>query len=173
MNENIIIDGYNLLKQSPELCELERIDIELARNHLIKMLSAYKRVKSLKIALIFDGWKSGGLSQNSYMERGIKVVFSKLGQTADDVIKNMARDSGKEMVIVTNDLDIKQFVEKTGSVVISSNDFLMKIEMAQYFEIKGIEEEVDYDTKITTKKKGNPKKRPKSERKKNRKLKKL
>lgn len=174
MNENIIIDGYNLLRQSDELVELERIDLELARNHLIKMLSGYKRAKSLKIVVVFDAHISGNLSQSSYMEKGIRVLFSKVGQSADDLIKKMARETGKELVVVTNDHDIIDSIKRMGNISISSNDFLMKIEMAKYFLDKGIDEEDgESDSKITTRKKGNPRKLSKAERKKKRGLKKL
>ena len=176
MNENIIIDGYNLIRQSGPLLLHENRDLESGRNKLIDMLYNYKRSKSLKIAVVFDGWDSGRLSQQSYMEKGIRVIFSKTGQKADDVIKKIARESGKELIIVTSDNDIKDFANKTGNVVISSPEFFEKMEMAKYFNMKGMDDadEDSYgDSKISTQKKGNPKKLPKSERKRNRKMKKL
>jgi predicted RNA-binding protein with PIN domain len=176
MNEDIIIDGYNLIRQSETLMQSENFDLEAGREHLLKLLSNYKKIKRRKIAVIFDGGKSGNLSQHSHMERGIRVVFSKDGQEADDVIKNIARDSTKELIIVSSDNDIQRFSEKNGCVVMSSKEFLDKIEMAQYLSIKGMDsedDEIDHDSKITTRKKGNPKKLSKNVRKRKHRLKKL
>jgi predicted RNA-binding protein with PIN domain len=175
MNENIIIDGYNLIRQSEALLEYEKINLETGRDKLIKMLCAYKRIKPHKIVVVFDGWEGVELSQRSHMERGIRVIFSKRGQKADEVIKNIARESGRELLIVTSDLDIKNFAEKNGNVVISSHDFLQKMEMAQYLNLKGMieDDESGYNESTGTKKKGNPRKLPKGERKKKRMIKKL
>ena len=93
--------------------------------------------------------------------------------SADEVIKKIARESGKELIIVTSDLDIKNFAQKSGNVVISSQDFFQKMEMVKYMDMKGMEEEEGYDEQKGGKKKGNPKRLPKKERKKKQKLKKL
>ena len=176
MNENIIIDGYNLIRQSPTLYEIEKYDLEAGRTKLIQMLSDYKRAKRHKIAVVFDGWENGRFTQQSYMEKGIRVIFSKQGVKADEVIKKMARDTGKEYIIITSDVDIKIVAQKSGNSVISSQEFLDKLEMTIYLNMKGSNEEdegEDRGSKVSTKKKGNPRKLPKKERNRNHKLKKL
>ncbi len=174
MAQEIIIDGYNLLRKSPELIQAERLDLQTARKQLIEMLRTYKTIKPHKISLVFDGHSSGTLTQKSHMEKGIRVIFTQHGVTADSVIKNLADNSKNDLIIVTSDFEVKTFVKKCGKVIISSEDFLAKIEMAQYMSVKGATEEDEYSGgKITTKKKGNPNRLSKKERQKNRKLKKL
>ena len=55
MSIHILIDGYNLIRQSPELSELDRQDIQLGRAALIDMLVVYKKLKHHKITIVFDG----------------------------------------------------------------------------------------------------------------------
>ncbi len=124
--------------------------------------------------MVFDGWNSGNLSQRSYMARGIKVIYTKQGEVADSVIKRIAEKSKRELVIVTSDMEIKTFAEKCGKIVISSPEFLDKIDMARYFSMKGgVCEDDPEPARTGTKKKGNPRRQTRKERKKKRRLDKL
>jgi len=52
---HIIIDGYNLIRQSNSLSILDMQDIQLGREALVDMLAAYKKVKPHRITVVFDG----------------------------------------------------------------------------------------------------------------------
>jgi len=84
MAVHIIIDGYNLIKQSPVLSRLDHMDIEKGRNELISRLAAYRKVKKHGITVVFDGCKGGGIKQERTRDRGINIVFSKKGEEADE-----------------------------------------------------------------------------------------
>ena len=56
----IAVDGYNFIKQSPELRQLEQIELQKAREALIEQLARYKRLKGHAIIVVFDGWQAGG-----------------------------------------------------------------------------------------------------------------
>ncbi|MBU4258375.1 MAG: NYN domain-containing protein, partial [Proteobacteria bacterium] len=49
MSLHIIIDGYNLIRQSNTLSNLDGQDIQLGREALLKMLAEYKKIKHHKI----------------------------------------------------------------------------------------------------------------------------
>ncbi|MEN8246931.1 MAG: NYN domain-containing protein [Thermodesulfobacteriota bacterium] len=55
MAVHIIIDGYNLIRQSPELSYLDRQDLQQGREALLGMLAAYKKIKHHQITVVFDG----------------------------------------------------------------------------------------------------------------------
>lgn len=171
----VIIDGYNLLNGSPSLGFSQSEHLESARNRLIEKLDKYKRQKNVTITVVFDGWKGGSVTQSRDIMRGIKIIYSKLGEKADEVIKRMVTNPSIEMVVVSSDREIRNFAESNNIMSISSTEFDQKLEMASYFEMKGCyDQDDDYkETKATTNKKGNPKKLPKSERKRRAKLKKL
>ena len=127
---HLIIDGYNLIKNSPSLSALDRQDLQLGREALIDLLADYKKVKSHKITVVFDG--AGALDIKLSRERikGIHVVFSRHGQTADAVIKNMASREREKALIVSSDRDIVVFAMSHGAAVVSSLHFEEKIAQA-------------------------------------------
>lgn len=171
----LIIDGYNLLNVSPEFNVRREELLENARNRLIEKLGLYKRQKKVSIVIVFDGWKGGLMTQSHERSRGIEIIYSKLGEKADEVIKRIIAESSKEMVVVSSDREIRDFAEGHSVISISSSEFEKKIEMASYMDIKGCDEEEDDYKKssLSTKKKGNPRRLSKSNRRKGAKLRKL
>ena len=173
MPPKVIIDGYNLLHVSPQLSVRREELLENARNRLIEKLSRYKRQKNVSLAIVFDGWKGGMPTQNQEIIKGIKIIYSKLGEKADEVIKHIIANSSEEVIVVSSDREIRDFAEKHNTVSVSSSEFEKKIEEALFYQMKGYDEEDYEEREISTKKRGNPKKRSKAERKKRAKTKKL
>jgi predicted RNA-binding protein with PIN domain len=58
MSIHIIIDGYNLIRQSTTLSTLDQQDIMLGREALVDMLAAYRKIKPHRITVVFDGRSS-------------------------------------------------------------------------------------------------------------------
>jgi hypothetical protein len=58
MSIHIIIDGYNLIRQSTTLSKLDQQDIMLGRDALVDMLAAYRKIKPHRITVVFDGHHS-------------------------------------------------------------------------------------------------------------------
>ncbi|MCF8110699.1 MAG: NYN domain-containing protein [Desulfobacteraceae bacterium] len=90
MGLHLIIDGYNLIRRSARLSLAEAEGLELGRQALIDRLAAYKRIKGHKITVVFDGAANHDDFFKGTSEKGIRVKFSRSGQTADSVIKKMA-----------------------------------------------------------------------------------
>ena len=164
----IIIDGYNLIRQSETLHQLDRQDIQAGRDALIDLLAAYKKLKAHKITVVFDGADAPRLSNRRDSIKGIQIHFSGPGETADTVIKKVASSKKEKALIVSSDKDIVDFASSQGASTISSKEFEEKMKMAEYMMIKGIdEEEGDRGWVPTTKKKG-PKKRLAKKKRRNR-----
>ena len=156
---HIIIDGYNLIRQSNSLSSFDQQDIQLGREALIESLACYKRIKGHRITVVFDGIEAPEFSQITDRMKGIDIRFSLSGEQADAVIKRMASCFREKALVVTSDREIIHFVESEGATCLSSTEFEQKLIMASYHDIKGennIRE--DYGWVPTTKKKG-PKRR--------------
>lgn len=164
---HIIIDGYNLIRQCASLSELDRIDIQSGREALIDMLAAYKKVKRHKITVVFDGINAPSFSPHQDRVKGILVKFSHNGESADTVIKRMAQREKEKALIVSSDLDIVDFAASKGAATINSLSFEEKLNIASYYDMKGIESEDDKAWIPTTRKKG-PKKRLSKRKRRNR-----
>ncbi|MGB9700932.1 MAG: NYN domain-containing protein [Thermodesulfobacteriota bacterium] len=143
---HIAVDGYNFIKQSPSLRALEKADLQKAREKLIELLAEYKRFKGHAITVVFDGAQEISRGIQKERQRGVEIIFSRSGEKADDVLKRMAAEKKKGIVIVTSDREIAHFAAKKGAASISIEDFNTRIEMARIFSIKagGEEKESGY-----------------------------
>lgn len=175
MSLHVIVDGYNLIRQSDSLRPLDRAALELGRDALVDQLAAYKRLKHHKITVVFDGSQRYLFPGPTFSEKGITVRFSRQGESADAVIKRMAAREREKAVVVTSDHGITDFAASCGAATIGSVEFTEKMAMAQVMSEKGADpaaEAADGWTP-TTRKKGPRKRLPKRARKKRSKIKKL
>ncbi len=147
-------------------------DLEGTREELIKRLLAYKRLKGHRITIVFDGKKSGSLSRTRMNQSGLEVIFSKDGEEADQILKEMAKRERHGITIVTSDRAVASFAEAHDAVAIPSDEFEAMLDMAIYSDIKGVTDE-DEEEGASTKKSGNPRKASKQERKRLQRIKKL
>ncbi|MDT8317806.1 MAG: NYN domain-containing protein [bacterium] len=175
MSVNIVIDGYNVIRQSDRLIDLEAVSLEEGRKGLIKMLAEYRRIKGHSITVVFDGWESDNIGSSSERVQGIDVIYSGRGEKADDLIKKMADKLRDKIVVVTSDKDIATHVMKRGAVVIPSGEFEMKLDLAMggWEEYGDYHDDEDDDERAGTKKKGPARRRSKEEKRKKGKLDKL
>ena len=173
MSIHIIIDGYNLIRQSNTLSIIDHQDIQLGREALIDRLVAYQKIKHHMITVVFDGTNAPSFSQRKNRVQGITVKFSRSGEVADAVIKRMVSREKEKALVVSSDLDIVNFAKAKGAAVISSTDFEEKISQSLYMEIKGGEPKEETGWVPTTKKKGPSKRLSKRKRRDRNKIRKL
>jgi len=172
---HIIIDGYNLIRQSQTLSLLDQEDLQTGREALVDMLAAYKKLMGHMITVVFDGRYSDAVSEQRQQMKGIKIVFSRHGELADEVIMRMAKAEREKAVVVSSDNEILNFSESQGAATIGSGEFEEKVSMASYMAVKGVdpEEGEGEGWQPTTKKKGPKRRLSKKARKQRVKIKKL
>ena len=120
---HIIIDGYNLIRRSPELRRHERHSLEEGRRALIRALTIYRRLRPHRITLVFDGNVGGAPQMGRDREGDILILYSPRGVTADEVIRDLAERRDGETVVVTSDRAVASFVERRGATVVSADQF--------------------------------------------------
>jgi predicted RNA-binding protein with PIN domain len=173
MSIHIIIDGYNLIRQSHSFSDLDRQDIQVGREALLDALAAYRRIKLHKITVIFDGTNAPPFSQHENQIKGIKVKFSRKGELADSLIKRMVNREREKALVVSSDLDIVNFATAKGAATIGSSDFEERVTMAVYMDTKGLEREDEGGWVPSTLKKGPSKRLSKRKRRNRIKIRKL
>lgn len=127
---------------------------------LIDSLIGYKKRKGHDITVVFDGWKTGTAQENQSVTGGIKVIYSRVGEKADSVIKRIISSDRRGWIVVTSDRDIVNHAWALGSIPISADGFLNAIEKgipSYLFEKEGDEEYIE------PQRKGNPKRLSKKE----------
>lgn len=163
---HIIIDGYNLIRQSPELAGIDRQDLQLGREALVDMLVAYKKLKPHKITVVFDGTAEPSLFGSRDRAKGITIRYSHGGESADDVIRKMACHDKEKALVVSSDREVMTAAEAAGATVMDSAAFEDKVTMARYLALKGEGDAVESTGWVpTTRKKGPSRRLPKRKRK--------
>jgi predicted RNA-binding protein with PIN domain len=165
----LLIDGFNLIHCPAFPGAPGNEDTET----LLELLRRYKKFKGHTITVVFDGYEKGMPLEHTERVKGIRVIYSKLGEKADQVIERLARQWGGSCVVVTSDREVAASVERSQGTVIAAEEFMERLTMAEYFELKGEEVSEEKTGTIHTRKKGNPRKKSKKERARLRRLKKL
>lgn len=127
---HLIIDGYNLLHVNRSLIRLNSTQLQWERDRLIDQLSAYQKLKPCGITIIFDGWQGGWSTEKRERKGGIEIIFSRLEEKADEVIKRLAKEKGSGAIVITSDRDVARFAERMAVSVISSEQFREKLEVS-------------------------------------------
>lgn len=127
---HLIIDGYNLLHVNRSLIRLNSTQLQWERDRLIDQLSAYQKLKPCGITVVFDGWQGGWSTEKRERKGGIEIIFSRLEEKADEVIKRLAKEKGSGAIVITSDRDVARFAERMAVSVISSEQFREKLEVS-------------------------------------------
>lgn len=141
---HIIIDGYNLIRQSIEFRRFEKQSLEAGRRALIEWLSLYRRLKHHRITVVFDGWAGGSPHQERDYLSGIGLIYSGLGVKADDIIKEIAASTDEEILVISSDREITSFAERRGQATLASPEFEMIVNRSLVKpDYNGIQDEED------------------------------
>lgn len=125
---HLIIDGYNLIHARPSLSHLNPNTLQWERDRLVDQLSLYQKLKSCKVTVIFDGWQSGWPVERIEVRKGVKIIYSRLGEKADEVIKRLIKEEGSGAIVITSDQEIARYADRMTAPVISSDQFREKME---------------------------------------------
>jgi predicted RNA-binding protein with PIN domain len=136
---HLLIDGYNLLEK----------------------LAEYGRERRVRMTVVFDAPAGLSLSRQKEGYRGVTVIFSKQGETADQVMIEAIRKKPSGLAVVTSDRAIIDEAKRHGIPFVTPD----RLERAME---GGAEEEPE-----RTEKKGNPHKAPKNLRKARRTIRKI
>ncbi len=170
---HIVIDGYNLIRQSSQFSRLDMLDLQAGREALIDALAAYKRVKAHKITVVFDGQNAPPGMPRRDRHKGIVLHYSRAGELADAVIKRMAGRERERLLVVSSDKEVADYSAKKGAAVIGAAEFEERLFMAQMMAMKGGEPDNDGEWQPTTKKRGPSKRLPRRQRKMRKRINKL
>jgi predicted RNA-binding protein with PIN domain len=143
---HIIIDGYNVTG-------IYHKDLEKARHSLISDIVEYRKLNLHDITIVFDGYKFGMSVEQVSFTGNVRVIYTRLGEKADDAIKRIVSAEHLEWIVVTGDRDIADHAWKAGSVPVPPEKFMKIISRRQEATMDGSADEEDG---IVQNRKGNP-----------------
>jgi predicted RNA-binding protein with PIN domain len=119
---HLVVDGYNVTKRGYGELTLER-----QRSRLISALGGVAAQTGVEVTIVFDGAERVlGLPP---APRGVRVLFSKKGETADDLIRRLVRaePGGRPVVVISSDREVADGVRRHGAYPLASDLLLRRL----------------------------------------------
>ena len=128
----ILVDGYSLLHNWPELAPGKPRHSAAARDELIQRLALYQDASGTPVTVFFDGRSPSAGMAAATSKADVEVLYSRAGQTADQMIERAThrfREFG-EVLAVTDDRAERETVISLGGSASSCVNFIQTVEFA-------------------------------------------
>jgi predicted RNA-binding protein with PIN domain len=119
---HLVVDGYNVTKRG-----FGEMSLEQQRRRLIAGLGGLAAQTRAEVTVVFDGAERVlGLPP---APRGVRVLFSRKGETADELIRRLVRaePSGRPVIVVSSDREVADGVRRHGAYPLVSDALLRRL----------------------------------------------
>jgi uncharacterized protein len=105
MKELYIVDGYNFLFNYYRVEGASSEQVGFFRDKLLSDLVQYKNYNNCSMVVVFDAKHGDKFAQSKEVIDGIKVIYSKGGETADSIVERIVHSNEKydRIFVVTSD----------------------------------------------------------------------
>lgn len=172
MSGHLIVDGHNLVLSGEIPMGADPGSPE-GRGELCALLSSYAREKGLRLTVVFDGRGSGNTERTRQSFKGGTALYSARGETADDVIRDLARGAPAGTIVATSDRGLAGTLPSRNIPVVSCGEFAARLYSRWLADLKGGVDDKELPPGGSPRKKGEGHKPKKQERKRDRLLRKL
>lgn len=123
---HLVVDGYNVTKTGYGALSLAE-----QRQRLLSGLAVLVARTGAEATCVFDGAEVGGVMLQA-SPRGVRVLFSPPGETADELIRRLVRaePAGRPVVVVSSDKEVADGVARSGARPVPSLLLLRRLERA-------------------------------------------
>jgi hypothetical protein len=127
--EYLFVDGYNIINSWNNLRKLSNLNLEVAREELIEIMAEYQHYSGIKIIVVFDAHLVKGNSGKQETIKGVRVVYTKENETADQYIEKWLNDIGRieRVRVATSDWMEQQIILGRGGTRISARELEIEI----------------------------------------------
>ncbi len=118
----------------------------------------YKKLTNHQLTIVFDGWK--GIHKESLSSiGGLRIIFSGIGENADEVIKRIICEDNKQWIVVSSDREIASNAWRCNCIPLNSELFTRKIKssMREYIHEESDADHDDINIEMNKTKKGKAK----------------
>ncbi|WP_353094260.1 NYN domain-containing protein [Tissierella praeacuta] len=129
VKEYLFVDGYNIINSWDRFNQLKHENLEDARNQLIEIMTEYKHYSGIEVIIVFDAHLVKGNSGAKENYNGLKVVYTKENETADQYIEKQLDEIGriKRVRVATSDWMEQQIILGRGGTRISARELEVEI----------------------------------------------
>ena len=127
----LLVDAHSVIFSCAELHDVHVRNAMVAREELMRRLTAYQDATGVRVVAVFDG--KGERSNSEKAEGGIQVFYSGGGKTADCIIERLAAKYAREhdITAATNDGLVQQTVITFGGLAISVEALVRLLDEAE------------------------------------------
>jgi predicted RNA-binding protein with PIN domain len=136
MSRHLIVDGYNLARSGTVLLPGDPAGPE-GRGELCSLLSAYARKNGLRLTVVFDARGAEAPQRTRQPFKGGTAVFSSRSETADDVIRDLARNATTGTIVVTSDRGLRGTLPTRDVAILSCEEFADRLSACRQEEAEG------------------------------------
>lgn len=118
----LLVDGYNMIGDWPELTRLAESGLEEARNRLLSRLADYQAFSGRRVIVVFDAYLVPGLGR-SYSQSKVQIYFTKEKETADECIERLVRELStrrRQIYVATSDMVEQHVIFGQGALRVSA-----------------------------------------------------
>lgn len=119
---HLVVDGYNVTKRG-----FAEISLEQQRSRLVSGLGGLAAQTRAEVTVVFDGAERVvGLPP---APRGVRVLFSRKGETADELIRRLVRaePAGRPVVVISSDREVADGVRRHGAYPLGADALLRRL----------------------------------------------
>jgi len=119
---HLIVDGYNVTKRG-----FGEMSLEQQRKRLVTGLGGIAAQTGDEVTVVFDGAERMlGLPP---APRGVRVLFSRKGESADDLIRRLVRaePAGRPVVVISSDREVADGVRRHGAYPLGADSLLRRL----------------------------------------------
>jgi predicted RNA-binding protein with PIN domain len=129
MKELYIVDGYNFLFNYYSTKEVSSEQIEFFRDELLSDLIQYKNYNNCSMMVVFDAKHGDKFAQSRETIDGIKIIYSKSGETADSIVERIVHSNEKydRIFVITSDYLQQKVVFKENVYRRSIREFAIEL----------------------------------------------
>ncbi|GAB1159581.1 ribosome-dependent mRNA decay endonuclease Rae1/YacP [Paenibacillus illinoisensis] len=139
----LLVDGYNMIGDWPELSRLAESGLEEARNRLLFRLADYQAFSGRKVIVVFDAYLVPGLGK-TYTQSKVQIYFTKEKETADECIERLVRELSsrrRQIYVATSDMVEQHVIFGQGALRVSARELLIEVEQNEKELQKRLEED--------------------------------
>ncbi|MFI7497297.1 NYN domain-containing protein [Streptomyces sp. NPDC049687] len=120
---HLVVDGYNVTKTG-----YPQMPLEKQRLRLLGQLSALAAQTGAEVTCVFDGAELAAPVLLA-PPRGVRVLFSKAGVTADELIRQLVRAEppGRPVIVASTDREVADGIAKAGARPVASAVLLKRL----------------------------------------------
>ncbi|PXW87739.1 hypothetical protein DES38_11559 [Streptohalobacillus salinus] len=129
----LLVDGYNMIGDWPELQVLKDKDLDQARQILIEKMAEYKAYRGYRVIVVFDAYEVKGLGSedNKY---DVEIIYTREKETADECIERLVKQLKNvrtKVYVATSDYTEQRTIFQQGAYRKSARELELEIKHIQ------------------------------------------